>query len=94
MNPIRLRDAKRVKLNMSHKRSGAAMEPLMTEANYALVLDLVEWIAIQPRTYTEIMEAWRTSCPRLTIWEDATDQGLVVREYREGVGVGKRGFFG
>ncbi len=58
----------------------------MTEANYALVLDLVEWIAIQPRTYTEVMEAWHTSCPRLTIWEDATEQGLIVREHQDGSG--------
>ena len=45
--------------------------------NESLVLDLVEWIAGQPRAYDEVMEAWRTSCPRLTIWEDATDAGLV-----------------
>ena len=45
-----------------------------------LILDLVEWIARQPRPYTDVMEAWRTSCPRLTVWEDAVDRGLVTRE--------------
>jgi len=45
--------------------------------NEPLVLDLVEWVAGQPRAYDEVMEAWRTSCPRLTIWEDAVDAGLV-----------------
>ena len=45
-----------------------------------LVLDLVEWIESGPRTYAEVMDAWRTSCPRLPIWEDAVDLGLVVRE--------------
>lgn len=45
----------------------------------ALVLDFVEWIAARPRRYVDVMEAWRTSCPRLTIWEDAIDQGLVQR---------------
>jgi hypothetical protein len=45
----------------------------------ALVLDFVEWIAAGPRRYPEVMEAWKTSCPRLTIWEDAIDQGLVQR---------------
>jgi hypothetical protein len=45
----------------------------------ALVLDFVEWIAVSPRRYSEVMEAWKTSCPRLTIWEDAIDQGLVQR---------------
>ena len=45
----------------------------------ALVLDFVEWIASGPRRYCDVMEAWKTSCPRLTIWEDAIDQGLVQR---------------
>lgn len=44
-----------------------------------LVLDLVEWVARQPRSYAEVMEAWRTSCPRLDVWEEAVDQGLLVR---------------
>lgn len=35
------------------------------------------WVAEQPRTYADIMEAWRTSCPRLSAWEDATSNGLV-----------------
>ena len=48
--------------------------------NKALVLDMLEWIAAKPRTHAEVMDAWRTSCPRLQIWEDATDFGLVVRE--------------
>ncbi len=51
-----------------------------------LVLDLVEWVAARPRPYAEAMEVWRTSCPGLTIWEDAVDQGLVVREREEGAG--------
>jgi hypothetical protein len=44
-----------------------------------LVLDLLEWLAAGPRPYGEVMEAWRTSCPRLPIWEDAVDAGLAVR---------------
>jgi hypothetical protein len=48
--------------------------------NKALVLDLVQWVAAGPRTYAEVMDAWRTSCPRLQIWEDATDLGLVLTE--------------
>ena len=51
----------------------------MTETTDALVLDLVEWIAREPRPYAEVIETWRTSCPRLTIWEDAVDRGYVVR---------------
>ena len=51
----------------------------MAETSDALVLDLVEWIAREPRPYAEVLEVWRTSCPRLTIWEDAVDRGYVVR---------------
>lgn len=59
----------------------------MTERTHPLVLDLVEWVAARPRAYAEVMEAWRTSCPRFPIWEDAVDQGLVAREYRNGVAI-------
>jgi hypothetical protein len=52
-----------------------------------LVLDFVEWIARQPRLYSEVIDTWRTSCPRLTIWEDAADSGYVVREAVAGVGI-------
>lgn len=49
-----------------------------------LILDLVAWVARQPRPYGEVIEAWRTSCPRLTVWEDAVDRGLVACVRREG----------
>ena len=42
-----------------------------------LILDLLEWVGRKERTYQETMDAWRTSCPRLPIWEDANDRGLV-----------------
>ena len=58
----------------------------MNLTNHALILDFVEWVALQQRPYDEVMEAWRTSCPRLTIWEDAVDAGLVVRRYEAGAG--------
>jgi len=58
----------------------------MDVANRALVLDLVEWVAEKPRPYSEVMDAWRTSCPRLPIWEDAVDLGLVVRTAGNGAG--------
>lgn len=52
-----------------------------------LVLDFVEWIAREPRAYSEVVATWRTSCPRLTIWEDASDSGYVERETVAGFGV-------
>ena len=48
-----------------------------------LVLDLVEWVAREPRAYGDVLDAWRTSCPRLTVWEDAVDRGLVTRRLGE-----------
>ena len=45
-----------------------------------LILDLVEWIARAPRSHADVMDAWRTSCPRLTVWEDAVDRGFVTRK--------------
>ncbi|MEH2558205.1 hypothetical protein V1286_005734 [Bradyrhizobium algeriense] len=59
----------------------------MTETTDALVLDLVEWIGREPRLYSEVIETWRTSCPRLTIWEDAVDRGYVARQPVAGQGV-------
>ncbi len=44
----------------------------------SLVLDLLEWIGPEPRPYDEVLDAWRTSCPRLPVWEDANSLGLVV----------------
>jgi hypothetical protein len=50
----------------------------------ALILDLLEWVASRERTYRDVLEAWRTSCPRLPVWEDANDRGLVARERVDG----------
>ena len=49
-----------------------------------LVLDLIEWVGSGERTYDETMAAWRTSCPRLTVWEDATERGLMETAYANG----------
>lgn len=47
----------------------------------ALTLQLLAWLAERPRSYAETIEAWKTSCPRLTIWEDALVDGLVRVEH-------------
>ena len=49
-----------------------------------LILDLLEWLAREPRSYADVIDAWRTSCPRLTVWEDAIDRGFAVREHTKG----------
>jgi hypothetical protein len=51
-----------------------------------LVLDFLDWLAAGPRPYAEVMEAWRTSCPRLPVWEDAVDAALVIRRVADTLG--------
>ena len=51
-----------------------------------LLRDLVLWISREPQHYKDVMDAWKTSCPRLTIWEDAIDCGLVSRAFTAGTG--------
>lgn len=38
---------------------------------------LLAWLAERPRSYAETIEVWKTSCPRLSVWEDAIADGLV-----------------
>jgi D-3-phosphoglycerate dehydrogenase len=61
----------------------------VTDPVEALILDLLEWLDAGPRPYPEVMEAWRTSCPRLPVWEEANDRGFVIRDgaTQEGVHV-------
>jgi hypothetical protein len=49
----------------------------MSQPAEMLMLQFLAWLAERPRSYAEVMEAWRTSCPRLSVWEDATIDGLV-----------------
>jgi len=57
----------------------------MSEAASALRQQFLLWLAEHPRTYREVMECWRSSCPRLTIWEDALDDELITFDDRSGV---------
>jgi hypothetical protein len=45
----------------------------------ALVLDLLDWLGPESRPYGEVLDAWRTSCPHLPVWEEANDRGFVAR---------------
>jgi hypothetical protein len=56
------------------------IEIMVDDVVEALILDLLDWLSQRERTYEEVMEAWRTSCPKLPVWEDANDRGLVVTE--------------
>ncbi len=58
----------------------------MPESVDDLVLDLLEWLGPTSRPYAEVMEAWRTSCPRLPVWEEANDRGFLERHHQPGSG--------
>jgi hypothetical protein len=59
--------------------AGASGDSTVTDALTPLILDFLEWIAAEPKPYTAVMDAWRTSCPKLTVWEDANDRGFVAQ---------------
>lgn len=50
----------------------------------ALIYDLLEWIGPKPRPYAEVIEAWRTSCPRLQVWEEAHERGFIEHQHASG----------
>lgn len=52
----------------------------MSAITEPLVRDLVAWCAVLPRTYVEVLDAWRTSCPRLMVWEEAVERGYLTTE--------------
>jgi hypothetical protein len=58
----------------------------MSDPVEALVLDLLEWIGPKARPYREVMEAWRTSCPRLPVWEEANERGFIEHHHAQGSG--------
>lgn len=49
-----------------------------------LVLDLLEWLGRAPRPYSEVIDVWRTSCPRLPVWEEANARGFIERRHHAG----------
>lgn len=59
----------------------------MPDTTEPLVRDFVEWVAKESRPYSEVLEGWRTSCPRQTVLEDASDRGYIERRRVEGKGI-------
>jgi hypothetical protein len=47
-------------------------------------LELLQWIAARPRTYADAIDAWRSNCPRLSVWDDAMIDGLIRTNRRNG----------
>ncbi|MGH7827947.1 MAG: hypothetical protein ACREQ7_22570 [Candidatus Binatia bacterium] len=52
----------------------------MPEPVSPLTLEFLVWVSSRRRTYAEAMEAWQTTCPRHTVWEDAFIEGLIQVE--------------
>jgi len=56
----------------------------MIDVVESLILDLLQWLASGEKSYDQVMDAWRTSCPRLPVWEDANERGLVSKVHANG----------
>jgi hypothetical protein len=41
------------------------------------MLQFLAWVASRRRTHADVMDAWQSSCPRLSVWEDAVIDGYV-----------------
>jgi len=55
----------------------------MSESVNLLMLEFLDWISSRRRTYGDVMEAWQTTCPRHTVWEDAMIDGYVQLNRRD-----------
>jgi len=53
------------------------------------ILEFLAWLGSCPRSYAETMEAWQTSCPRNSVWEDALGDDLVQLENEGGRPMGE-----
>jgi hypothetical protein len=58
----------------------------MNDSITASTRDLLEWLSSKTRTYDETMEAWRTSCPKFSVWEDSEIDGLIRTKKDETTG--------
>ena len=63
----------------------------MSQPARLITLQFLAWVADRPRTYAEAMEAWRSTCPQLSVWEDAVIAGLVQIESGRAVTLTQRG---
>jgi hypothetical protein len=54
--------------------------PTMEAQPSLIMIQFLQWVADRQRSYADVMEAWRSSCPRFPVWEDARADGL-VRQY-------------
>jgi hypothetical protein len=60
----------------------------MSDPTQFLTRQFLEWVDARPRRYADVMEAWRTSCPRLPVWEEAMGNDLVRIDHASGKAMG------
>ena len=48
------------------------------EAPTLLLHEFLDWVAARPRTYDEVVEAWRSNCPRHPVLDDAFTDALIA----------------
>ena len=53
----------------------------MNDSVQRLTIQFLEWVSSAPRTYAEAMETWKSTCPRVSIFEDALADGLIRIEH-------------
>lgn len=56
----------------------------------ASMLELLTWVTARDRTYEDVVEAWKSNCPRYAVWDDAVTAGLVTAS-RDSVALTERG---
>jgi hypothetical protein len=56
----------------------------------ASMLELLTWVTARPRTYDDVVDAWKSNCPRYAVWDDAVTLGLVTAR-RDRVALTERG---
>jgi D-3-phosphoglycerate dehydrogenase len=66
-----------IRLALTRHQTKTSLGVEMPDPVEALVKDLLDWVGPRSRPYPEVMDAWRTSCPRLPIWEEALSRGFV-----------------
>ena len=73
----------------TERGAGTREQPPLATVVGPLTRDFLTWVACRPRTYADAMEAWRSSCPRYPIWEDALSDGLIQVARTSGVKMGE-----
>jgi hypothetical protein len=56
----------------------------------APTFELLTWVTARERSYEDVVEAWKSNCPRYAVWDDAVTAGLVTAG-RDRVALTERG---